>query len=98
MISRRGSQPSATLFNYDQKIRDCDALQEKMNSADFWNNQKAARKTIEDFKTLRAQTDGLGAVITDFEDAQVGYELANLRMGSAIGVTRTADALVHHVS
>ena len=47
-----------------------------MNSADFWNNQKAARRTIEDFKTLRAQTEPLGAVMTDFEDASVGYDLA----------------------
>ncbi len=76
MISRRGSQPSATLFNYDQKVRDRDALQERMNSADFWSNQKAAQKTIEDFKTLRAQTEPLAGVMTDFEDAVVGYDLA----------------------
>jgi peptide chain release factor 2 len=47
-----------------------------MNSADFWNNQKQAQKTIEDFKLLRAQTDDLGKVMTDFEDAVVGYDLA----------------------
>jgi len=75
-ISRRGSQPSATLFNFDQKVRDRDALQERMNSADFWSNQKAAQKTIEDFKALRAQTEPLAGVMTDFEDAVVGYDLA----------------------
>jgi peptide chain release factor 2 len=47
-----------------------------MNSADFWSNQKAAQKTIEDFKVLRAQTDALGKVMSDFEDARVGYDMA----------------------
>jgi len=47
-----------------------------MNAADFWNSQKAAQATIEQFKLLRAQTDDLGKLTTDFEDAKVGYDLA----------------------
>jgi peptide chain release factor 2 len=77
MISRRGSQPSATLFDYDGKLARRDALQERMNAADFWGNQKKAQQTIEEFKLLKAQTEDLAAVITDFEDARVGYELAH---------------------
>jgi peptide chain release factor 2 len=47
-----------------------------MNHADFWNSQEAAQKVITQFKLLKAQTEGLESVITDFEDAEVGYELA----------------------
>ncbi len=47
-----------------------------MNAADFWSNQKAAQQTIEDFKIIRSQTDALEAIIAEFEDAKVGYELA----------------------
>ena len=54
-----------------------------MNTADFWNSPKAARKTIDEFKLLRAQTDDLGTVITDFEDRET------------IGVLGYTDKLVH---
>ena len=47
-----------------------------MNGASFWDDQESAQKTIGRFKLLKAQTDGLEGVITDFEDAKVAYELA----------------------
>ncbi len=47
-----------------------------MNSEGFWNSQEAAKKTIAEYKLLKAQTDGLGQVIAAFDDAVVGYELA----------------------
>ena len=47
-----------------------------MNAADFWNNQETAQKTIGEYKLLKVQTEGLEEVISVFEDAQVGYELA----------------------
>ena len=47
-----------------------------MNGADFWNDQEAAKKVINEFKLLKAQTESLEGVMADFEDAQVGYELA----------------------
>jgi peptide chain release factor 2 len=47
-----------------------------MNAADFWSDQEAARRTIERYKTIKAQTEGLERVICDFEDAKVGLELA----------------------
>src|SRR5262245_8421506 len=47
-----------------------------MNATDFWNNKKAAQQTIDDLKVIRAQIEPLAAVISDFEDAKVGYELA----------------------
>ena len=47
-----------------------------MNGADFWNDQKAAQTVISEYKLLKAQTEGLEAIIAGFEDATVGYELA----------------------
>jgi len=47
-----------------------------MNAADFWNSKKTAQQVIEEQKVLKAQTEGLTAVIAEFEDAKVGYELA----------------------
>jgi peptide chain release factor 2 len=65
-----------TLFDYDAKIARRDELQQQMNAADFWNEQEKAKKVIDEYKLLKAQTEGLEAVIADFEDAKVGYELA----------------------
>lgn len=48
-----------------------------MNGADFWNDQEAAQKVINQYKLLKAQTEGLEEVLEDFENAQVGYELAH---------------------
>ena len=47
-----------------------------MNAPDFWENQTAAQKVIDEYKVLKAQTEDLENVISDFEDAQVGYDLA----------------------
>jgi peptide chain release factor 2 len=49
---------------------------EQMGAADFWNDPKGAQKVIGELKVLRAQIEPLEGVIKDFEDAQVGYELA----------------------
>lgn len=64
------------LFNYDDKVSSREALQEQMNEASFWNNQETAQKVISKFKLLKAQTESLESVITDFDDMQVGFELA----------------------
>lgn len=47
-----------------------------MNTADFWNDQDAAHQIIGEYKLLKVQTEDLEKVISAFEDAQVGYELA----------------------
>ena len=47
-----------------------------MSFASFWDDQTNAQKVIGRYKLLKAQTDGLGDVIEQFEDIQVGYELA----------------------
>ena len=47
-----------------------------MNATDFWNDRVQAQRVIQSYQQLKAQTEDLGNVITLFEDAKVGYELA----------------------
>lgn len=47
-----------------------------MEAPDFWGDQKAAQRTIDELKVVRAQIEPLEEVMKGFEDAQVGYELA----------------------
>ena len=47
-----------------------------MNEADFWNDQAAAQKVINQYQQLKAQTEPLEGVLASFEDAKLGYELA----------------------
>jgi len=66
-----------------------------MNAADFWENQETAKKTIDRYKILRAQTDPLESVLADFEDAKVGYELA--REGDDADLLKEVDAQLHNI-
>jgi peptide chain release factor 2 len=47
-----------------------------MSAADFWGDQSAARRVIEEYQQLKAQTEDLGGVIDRFGEAKVAYELA----------------------
>ena len=76
MNLRRGSPPSATLFDWPRKIAERNTLVERMGAADLWNDAKNAQKVINELKVLRAQVEPLEGVIKDFEDAQVGYQMS----------------------
>ncbi len=47
-----------------------------MNDPEFWNDQAAAQKVINQYQQLKAQTEPLEEVLAQFEDAEVTYELA----------------------
>ena len=64
-----------------------------MGGAEFWNDQEAAQRVIERYRLLKAQTEGLQSVITDFEDATVSYELA--REGDDAELLEEADEQLH---
>ncbi len=76
MTSRRGSQPSATLFDVDFKAQRLRELQAKMEATDFWDKPDAARKTVDELKLLRAQTEPVEGARKDFEDARTAYEMS----------------------
>lgn len=89
MNLRRGSQPSATLFDYHAKRDKIKALETEMNAPDFWNSQERARKVVGEIKRLKAQTEPLARVMKDFDDATVGYEMA--REASDADLLKEAD-------
>lgn len=47
-----------------------------MGEATFWDDQDAANAVIADLKLVKAQTEPLRAVIDDFEDAKLAYEMS----------------------
>jgi len=47
-----------------------------MNAAGFWDSQEKAQSTISEYKILKVQTEGLEEVLSSFEEATLGYELA----------------------
>ena len=47
-----------------------------MGSTDFWDNQDAAQEVVSELKTIKAQIEPVKAVQSEFEDAQVAYEMA----------------------
>ena len=96
MRLRRGSQPSAPLFDYDNKVARRDALQAKMNEADFWNDRAAAQRVIAQYQQLKAQTEDLGEIAEQFEDVKVGHELA--KEGSDQELLAEADEQLFHLA
>jgi len=84
-----------TLFDYPRKIEARTDLQDRMNEADFWNEQEAAQKTITQFKILKAQTEGLESILEDFENIKIGYELA--REGDDGELLREVDTDLHRM-
>ena len=51
-------------------------LEGRMEQADFWDSPKKAQATVAELKSLRARFDPLKAVVSDFEDAKLAYEMA----------------------
>jgi peptide chain release factor 2 len=47
-----------------------------MGAADFWDRPDAARRVVEQLKTLKAQVEPLKAAMADFEEAKLAYEMA----------------------
>lgn len=66
-----------------------------MGAADFWNNPKAAQKTIDELKILRAQVEPLETLIREFEDASVGYQLS--REGGDRELLEEVDGTLHRL-
>jgi peptide chain release factor 2 len=47
-----------------------------MGAEGFWDNQKKAQEVVSELKGVKAQVDGLTALIADFEEARLAYEMA----------------------
>src|SRR5262249_50814771 len=53
MRSANGLPNFETLFDYDKKVGQVEALEAKMAEGDFWNNQEKARETVDQLKALK---------------------------------------------
>jgi peptide chain release factor 2 len=73
---RRGSQPSATLFNYDRKVERLGELEAKLGEPGFWDRPEQARATVDELKAIKAQVEPLREVVRDFEDAKLAYQMS----------------------
>src|SRR5262249_33327894 len=66
---------SATLFDLPSKLARRKELEEKMNSADFWNNQESAKTVVSELKLIKAATEPIEKLLRDLEDVRALYQL-----------------------
>ena len=65
-----------TSLKFDDKTGRLSELEEKMNAADFWDDQEAAQKVVGELKLIKAQIGPLQQVLKDFEDASLAFEMS----------------------
>ena len=83
MFWRRGCKTSATLFDLPSKQARLKELEEKMNAADFWNDQQSAKATVAELKRTKSRIDPVVAMLREVEDLRALLELADEEQGSA---------------
>ncbi len=86
-----------TLFDYDAKLSKRADLARQMEAADFWNDPDAANATIEEFRLLKTQTEGLEQAIGMLEDGQTALEMASEDEEFLTEADETLHALEQHM-
>jgi len=67
-----------------------------MGAPEFWNDQEAAQKTVQELKVIKAQITPLDAIQEDLDEAKVALELA--RESDDQDLLREADESLHDLS
>ncbi|MCB9848922.1 MAG: peptide chain release factor 2 [Phycisphaeraceae bacterium] len=62
-------------LNYPTKKIRLKALEDAMSSADFWDNQDKAQKTVAELKTIKAQIGPVEDALETLEEARVAWEM-----------------------
>ncbi len=65
-----------TLFDYDNKRDQLKDLEDQMGAPDLWDNPDNANKVVAQLKLVKAQTEPLSEVLSQFEDAKLAYEMS----------------------
>ena len=65
-----------TRFNFEAKTTQLKELEARQAEPGFWESQERAQKVLSQFKSLKALVDPLREVISRFEDAKLGYQMA----------------------
>lgn len=73
---RRGSFPSATPFNYDQKAARLKELENRLADPGFWNDPVRAGRIVGELKAIKAQIEPVGKTVGQVEDANLLWEMA----------------------
>src|SRR5699024_4925150 len=63
------------LFDLDAKRAEIQALEEQMTADDFWNDQQAAQKVIDESNFLKGKVEQFEELVSRTEDALVLYEM-----------------------
>lgn len=72
-----------------------------MEAADFWDKPDAAKKTVDELKTLKAIVAPIQEALAQFEDAKAGYEMAREAGGPGTpdkDLLAEADELLYRLS
>ncbi|MEQ9411490.1 MAG: peptide chain release factor 2 [Fuerstiella sp.] len=69
------------------------AVNERMNAADFWNDQEAAQQTVAEMQRLKAVVTPLQALVTAGDDMQVLMEFAEEDPDSEVELQSTVERL-----
>lgn len=80
-------------LRYDEKLAKLKGLEEKMNAADFWDDQENAKKIVAQMKQVKAQINTLTNVLADFEEASLAYEMSKDEEGDEL--LAEADEQLH---
>ena len=63
------------LFDLDKKKEEIQQLEAKMSAPNFWDDQEAAQKIIDESNWLKGKVDQFEKMVEQVEDAEVLYEL-----------------------
>ncbi|MEL6330408.1 MAG: peptide chain release factor 2 [Planctomycetota bacterium] len=63
-------------LKFDEKSAMLEELESKMNAADFWDDQEAAKGVVSEMKLVKAQVGPLRDASDEFEDAKLAYEMS----------------------
>jgi peptide chain release factor 2 len=66
-----------TLFDYAGKLREVQAIEERMAQSDFWGNQEKAQATVAQLKALNAVARPMGEALRACDDLEALLELAD---------------------
>jgi peptide chain release factor 2 len=91
--SRSRSPNYGTVFDYDNKLAEIAAIEQKMAAPGFWDNQDAAQEFVAARQRLGAVVKPLGEAIAAYDDLEAMIEMAAEDDGFAAEVPAELDKL-----
>lgn len=86
-----GSPNYETLFDYDAKLAQADALEAKMGQPGFWDDQATAQQVVAQLKSLNVVLKPIAELAKQADDIQVAVDLAEEDDSFAAELPRELD-------